>query len=361
MKIKKHHHPLKSIIHIVGNRPQFIKLAVLHRELAESGLFAQKILHTGQHFSHDMSDLFFKELNIPGADINFNINNLPANQFIAKAADELEKYFITTGQCIVIVYGDTNTTLAAAIAAKRSNAFLVHFESGVRTGVPDMPEEINRVLTDRLADINLCCTARNYATMQNEGYGTSIASQVYLTGDLMLDAFNNLKGNSKKIVPEDTYAACTIHRAGNVNNGDKLREIITGLNEINDTIPVIVPVHPNTRNMIEKFGCKPAFKMLNPLGYPDMISLMARSSFVITDSGGTCRESYFLHKYALIIMERPFWPEIIENNCGLSSAPNKEEIIKKFFALRGLKGNFEANIFGDGNAAQKIKKILAGI
>ncbi|MEO5592576.1 MAG: UDP-N-acetyl glucosamine 2-epimerase [Chitinophagaceae bacterium] len=352
---------MKSIIHIVGNRPQFIKLAVLYRELAESGLFTQKIIHTGQHFSHNMSDLFFKELNLPDADINFDINNLKANQFIAKAADELEKYFINNSQCIAIVYGDTNTTLAAAIAAKRSNILLVHFESGVRTGEPAMTEEINRILTDRLADINLCCTASNYSTMQAEGYGSGINSKVYLTGDLMLDAFTSVKKNYKKIVPEDNYITFTIHRSGNVNNGDKLQEIITGLNEINDTFPVIFPVHPNTRNMIEKFGCNPAFKMLDPLGHADMISLLAGSDFVITDSGGTCREAYFLHKYALIVMERPFWPEIIENNCALSCAPDKGEIIKTFFALPGLKGNFETNIFGDGNAAKKIKEILADI
>ena len=352
---------MKSIIHIAGNRPQFIKLAVLHKELAGSDLFVQQIIHTGQHFSYDMSGLFFEELNIPRPDINLNINNLSANQFIAKTADELEKYFIESSQCIAFVYGDTNTTLAAAIAAKRSNIFLVHFESGVRTGEQGMPEEINRVLTDRLADINLCCTDRNFSTMKAEGYGTSIGSKVYLTGDLMLDAFNKLERSNKKIVPENNYVACTIHRAANINNSDNLHQIIAGLNEINVTIPVIVPVHPNTRNMIEKFGCKPAFRMLTPLGYPDMKSFLAGASFVITDSGGTCRESYFLHKQVLILMEKPFWPEILENNCGLSSASDKKEIVKKFFALPGLKGNFEASIFGDGNAAGKIREILAVI
>ena len=122
---------MKSIIHIVGNRPQFIKLAVLHKELAGSDLFKQTIIHTGQHFSYELSDLFFEELKIPAVHVNLNINNLPVNQFIAKATDELEKYFIEAGQCIAFVYGDTNTTLAAAIAAKRADVFLVHFESSL--------------------------------------------------------------------------------------------------------------------------------------------------------------------------------------------------------------------------------------
>ena len=353
---------MKSIIHIVGNRPQFIKLAVLHRELAQSALFFQKIVHTGQHFSYEMSELFFGELNIPPADINFDINNLSTARFIGTAADQLEQYFINAGHSIVLVYGDTNTTLAAAMAAKRANCLLVHFESGVRTGDNTMPEEINRIITDRLADINLCCTARNFATMQAEGYGSSIKSGVYLTGDLMLDAFNKLGNNiNKKIVPEKNYVACTIHRSANINNRNNLHQIIDALNEINTTLPVIFPVHPNTKKMMEKFDCRPAFKILEPHGYSAMKSLLAGADFVITDSGGTCRESYFLKKPTLIIMDKPFWPEIIAHNCALSCAAGKEGIINNFYSLADLKGDFSTAIFGDGNAAAKIREVLQEI
>ena len=183
---------MKTIVHIVGNRPQLIKLAVLHKELAVTGLFQQKIVHTGQHFSYEMSGLFFKELNIPAPDINLGIQDLSVNLFIARVADELQEYFTRAGHCIAFVYGDTNTTLAAAMAAKKSGIHLVHFEAGVRTGDMGMPEEMNRILTDRLADINLCCTSKNYSCMQAEGYGSRITSVVHLTGDLMLDAFLKL-------------------------------------------------------------------------------------------------------------------------------------------------------------------------
>jgi UDP-GlcNAc3NAcA epimerase len=352
---------LKPIIHIVGNRPQFIKLAVLYHELASDNLFTQKIIHTGQHFSHEMSDLFFEELNIPKATINLNINNLTDNLFIAKAADELQHYFSENKNCIAFVYGDTNTTLAAAIAAKRSSTTLVHFEAGVRTGDMSMPEEMNRLITDRLADINLCCTAQNYATMKSEGYGTSISSALHYTGDLMLDAFNKLGISNRTIVNKNEYVAATIHRASNIGNSNNLHEIIDALNTINKKIPVIVPLHPHTKKMIGNFDCKPLFKTLPPLGYLDMKSFLSSANFIITDSGGTCREAYFLHKKTLIIMGKPFWPEIIEANCALSAPADKELIVKQFFALPNLQPNFNGNIFGDGNAAAKIKKILSGL
>lgn len=353
---------MKCIVHIAGNRPQFIKLAVLYKELAGSGQFTQKIVHTGQHFSYEMSDLFFDELNIPAADINFNINNLPVHEFIAKATGELEKYFkALDSSSIAFVYGDTNTTVAAAIAAKKAKLFLVHFEAGVRTGDTSMPEEINRISTDRLADINLCCTALNCSNLQAEGFGSRFASKLYLTGDLMLDAFNKLSKKTTPVTTELNYTACTIHRAANINDGPRLHQVIEALNKINSTSSVIFPVHPNTRKMMERFGCKPAFKMLAPLGYYDMKALLAGASRVITDSGGTCREAYFLKKPALIIMDRPFWPEIIEQHCAMASAAVADEIVEKFFALPGLHGNFETGIFGDGHAAVKIRKLLEAL
>ncbi len=307
-----------------------------------------------------MSDLFFKELDIPGADINFNINNLASAPFISRAAHELEAYFLQTRPSIVFIYGDTNTTAAAAIAAKKANIFLVHFEAGVRTGDDVMQEEINRITADNLANINLCCTEKNLLNLKAEGFGNNDASQVYLTGDLMLDAFNKFSNPVKKIVEEEHYVACTIHRAANITRNN-LQQIVSALNEINKTIRVIFPAHPNTRKMIEEYDCRPSFKMLNPLGYYDMKSLLTNAAFVITDSGGACREAYFLQKPALIIMDHPFWPEIIEHNCAIASAADTISITNKFSELSSLKGNFTTNIFGDGNAAGKIRSILENI
>ncbi len=352
---------MKTIVHIVGNRPQLIKLAVLHKELSGAGLFQQKIVHTGQHFSYEMSGLFFKELDIPPPDINLGIQDQSANLFVARVADGLQDYFARTGQCIAFVYGDTNTTLAAAIAAKRSGIQLVHFEAGVRTGDMSMPEEMNRVLTDRLADINLCCTGKNYSRMLAEGFGNSIATDIHLTGDLMLDAFIKLHKSEKRIIVEDKYVACTIHRAASINNSESLHEIIAALNLIHEQIPVVVPLHPHTKKMMATFGCQPVFKILDPLGYPDMKLFLSVATAVITDSGGTCREAYFLSKKALVVMENPFWPEIIEAGCALAVPPKKEMIVNSFFELPRLQADFAGQIFGDGHAAVKIKEILAAL
>ncbi|MBK7885632.1 MAG: UDP-N-acetylglucosamine 2-epimerase [Chitinophagaceae bacterium] len=222
-----------------------------------------------------------------------------------------------------------------------------------------MPEEINRLLTDRLADVNLCCTGKNYSTMQSEGYGTSITSAIYHTGDLMLDAFNKLGSSSQSVVNEKEYVACTVHRAANISNTNALHQIVDALNIINKKIPVIVPLHPHTKKMMKTFGCNPSFTILEPLGYADMKSFLTSASYIITDSGGTCREAYFLHKKALIVMDKPFWPEIVEDNCAVSTGADTKLIIDNFLALPTLPANFTRNIFGDGNASVKIKKILS--
>ena len=348
---------MKKILHIVGNRPQFIKLAVLYKELSRSAEFSQAIIHTGQHFSYEMNELFFKELSIPEPVINFNLQHVSANQFIGIAADALQEYFLKESDAIVFVYGDTNTTLAAALAAKRVNIPLVHFEAGVRTGDNSMPEEINRVLTDRLADINYCCTQQNFDNLEAEGYGTALASTPLLTGDLMLDAFMQVEaGIVQHSLPQE-YVLCTIHRAANLQQHQSLENIIDGLNELHKTIPVVLPVHPHTQKKISDYGLIIDFITLPPVGYPEMKKLLQGSSYVITDSGGTSREAYFMQKRSLIIMDKPFWPEIIEAGCSLQS--DTQDIVKNIQLLDSLRPDFNGKIFGDGNAAKSIHEHLA--
>ncbi|MEO6582809.1 MAG: UDP-N-acetyl glucosamine 2-epimerase [Ferruginibacter sp.] len=345
---------MKTIVHVVGNRPQFIKLAVLYNEISGNESSQQQIVHTGQHFSYNMSGLFFKELHLPEPTINLNIQSSSSNLFIGETSEALQAYFLQQNNIIVFVYGDTNTTLAAAMAAKRCNIPLVHFEAGVRTYEFNMPEEINRTLTDRLSDVNYCCTGNNYAIMRQEGYGTVIDSQVALTGDLMLDAFLKISHSDKRIATHPEYIATTVHRDANLCDKNALVNIVKALNELHKTIPVVMPVHPHTKKKMSEFGIEALFEVIDPLGYPDMKNLLANASYVITDSGGTCREAYFLQKRSLIIMDTPFWPEIIAQNCSLSCSANKEKILSHFLSLDSLHPDFGTNIFGDGNAAQKI-------
>ncbi len=349
---------MKKILHIVGNRPQFIKLAVLYNELAKDKNIVQKIIHTGQHYSANMSDIFFKELHIPSPDINFNIQNHSPHIFIGQAAESLYNYFLTEQNAVVFSYGDTNTTLAAAMAAKRSSLSLIHFEAGVRTNDNSMSEETNRIITDRLADINYCCTEKNFNSMLTEGYGTTIKNELLLTGDLMLDAFLKISPATTKAIDHSKYIVCTIHREANLANSQKLTNIISALNKIHKIIPVVMPLHPHTKKRLHEYGLTANFNLLQPLGYADMKALLIGAEYIITDSGGTSREAYFLKKKSLVVMDHSFWPEIIDANCSLQTAADTDAIIQNFNLLPNLQPDFTTNMFGFGNAAENIRKHL---
>jgi UDP-GlcNAc3NAcA epimerase len=343
---------LKTILHIVGNRPQFVKLAVLYNHIAQAGNIRQEIIHTGQHYSKNMSDLFFEELNIPEPTINFNIQAASNSLFIEEALNVLTKYFTEHTNAVVLVYGDTNTTAAAAMAAKATSTPLIHFEGGVRTYDNEMPEETNRVTTDKLADVNYCCTQKNVDTLLAEGENKQ--SEIILTGDLMLDAFNKIPASNQTITTHTNYIACTVHRAANLANKENLSNIINALNEINKTTPIVMPVHPHTEKKIAEYNLKPSFTLLPPLGYPAMKKLLQNAAYVITDSGGTSREAYFCKKKSLILMPIPFWPEILEANCSINTNIEAKTIIQDFEAMKKLDANFDTAIFGNGNAAQNI-------
>ncbi len=327
----------------------------MYEELKKSGIVSQKIIHSGQHSSPEMSGIFFSQLNIPQPDIILQ----PArtghpDAFISDVTIALQEYFSSQKDCIAFVYGDTNTTLAAALAARRTGTSLFHFEAGIRTGDHSMPEEINRTLKDRLADTNYCCTGLNYQTMIAEGYGSVINSRVVQTGDLMYDAFLKVPFSKKKLVNEKDYIACTIHRAGNILSKEKLSNIIDALNAIHREIPVVLPLHPHTQKRIIEYALQPAFNILPPLGYPEMKTLLAEAAYVITDSGGAAREAFFCGKKSIVVMEQPFWPEIITACCSISSGADTMQILNAFHQLPSLASNFQKPIFGNGNAAQLI-------
>ena len=348
-----------TIIHIVGNRPQFIKLALLHDAIAKHTSYNQFIIHSGQHSSAVMSDLFFDELSIPSPDVQLNTEAATADEFIGKTAAQIHSVLLQRNQNDkVFVYGDTNTTLAASIAAKRGNKILLHFEAGVRTADTSMPEEINRILSDRLADIHYCCTQKNVNNLRGEGFGSAIASQTIYSGDLMLDAFLHLAPSDKKITKATSYIACTIHRAANIMNRENLYQIVCALNEINNQIEVIVPLHPHTAKRLKEYKIETKFTTLEPLSYSEMKRFICEADYVITDSGGASREAFFAKKKSLIVMEHPFWFEIVEAASALHCSAVKQEILNKFNCLPALQPQFTANIFGDGTAAIKIAEHL---
>lgn len=348
-----------TIIHIVGNRPQFIKLAVLYDAVIKHTSYNQFIIHTGQHSLPQMSDIFFDELSIPSPDIQLNVKATTADEFIGNAAAQIHSILLQRNQDdLVFVYGDTNTTLAASLATKRCSKKLLHFEAGVRTPDTSMPEEINRILSDRLATIHYCCTQNNVNNLLGESFGSVIPSQVIYSGDLMLDAFLNLAPSDKKITTSTNYIACTIHRAANITIRENLHQIVCALNEINEQMEVIVPLHPHTAKRLQEYNIKTKFTTIEPLGYREMKRFIYEADFVITDSGGASREAFFAKKKSLIVMEHPFWTEIVEAAAALHCSANKEKMISHFNALSTLQPQFNTNIFGDGTASIKIAKHL---
>lgn len=340
------------IIHVVGNRPQFVKLAVLHKEISKQQLSAQFIIHTGQHFSALMSDIFFDELDIPAPDVQLKIRSASRDGYISETAKAIAEVLSQKPpDAKVVVYGDTNSTLAAALAAAAKGNFLLHFESGVRTADKQMPEELNRLHTDRLSDVHFCCTELNRQNLMDEGYGTA---GVRLSGDLMLDAFCKIAPSKKNVTDSRDYVACTIHRSANITDRSNLCEIVSAINEIHRDREVIIPVHPHTEKQLLAFGLELKCSVLKPLGYREMKRFIAGADTVITDSGGTSREAFFSSKRSLILMKYPFWPEILTAGGAKNASPVKKDILEKFRELDTLQPDFNSAIFGDGNAAVKI-------
>ncbi len=345
---------MKKIIHVVGNRPQFIKLAVLHKAMHSTQAFTQEILHTGQHFTYEMNELFFNQLHIPPPDVNFQIQHTSPNQFIGLAADAIQEKISKEKDAVLMLYGDTNSTLAGALAAQRSNVPIVHVEAGVRTTDKSMPEEINRVLTDRLAAVNYCCTQQNLQQLKAEGFGKSIPCETVFTGDLMLDAFLQIPPATAPINLPNNYILCTIHRAASLEDRQKLSNIIQALNDLHVEIPVLMPMHPHTQKKIAAYHLNTDFIVLPPVGYPEMKQLMAKASLLITDSGGASREAYFMKKLCVVIMDSPFWPEIMEAGCSLRADADTSIIKAVIKSTVLLQPDFESAIFGNGTAAKNI-------
>lgn len=349
-----------NIIHIVGNRPQFIKLGLLHKAIAATGI-EQQIIHTGQHSSNEMSGIFFGQLQIPEATHRLTIPEAEQSVFIMNMTKELVPILEGQKNAVVLVYGDTNTTLAGALAAKEARKPLYHFEGGVRTDDFSMPEELNRIQTDQIAQVNYCCTQLNLEQLHQESSGQWANRQAILTGDLMYDAFLHTGMATTSPVSSSNYIACTIHRAQHITDALHLRNIVAALNALHLQQEVIVPLHPHTAKRLAAFEIQPTFTIIPPLGYLEMKRFLTDAAYVITDSGGAAREAYFARKFSLVIMRRPFWPEIVSAGAALNCMPEEQAILQAFEQLPRLTGSFNDPIFGKGDAAQKICDHLVSV
>jgi UDP-GlcNAc3NAcA epimerase len=317
---------------------------------------SEVVLHTGQHYDSNMSDVFFNEMEIPEPRYNLGIQSSLQGDMTGKMLAGIESVILKEKPDAVLVYGDTNSTLAGAIAATKLHVKLIHVEAGLRSFNMEMPEEINRIITDRISDLLFCPTETAMNNLRDERFD-KFKCTFLNSGDVMLDAavFYSERIKEKSVISgNDNFILCTVHRAENTNDPGKLKNIITALNEINKKISVIIPMHPRTKKTVEALGLKVDCKVIEPVGYLTMIALLKNCSLVMTDSGGLQKEAYFFSKYCVTLREETEWTELVENNFNLIAGSETDSILNAVNSLLDKKGDFSKKLFGNGKAAASI-------
>lgn len=349
-----------NIITIVGARPQFVKAAVVSREFGKHANINETIIHTGQHFDPNMSDLFFEEMRIPSPGCNLNINSLSHGAMTGKMLEEIEKILLDRKPDWVLVYGDTNSTLAGALAAKKLHIRVAHVEAGLRSFNMDMPEEINRILTDRISDILFCPTETAIRNLDNEGFG-HFPSRVVSSGDVMLDAalFYRQYSRPPRIELNRDFVLATLHRAENTDRPECLSGIIQALETISRERDVILPLHPRTRAKLETLGYNvqhSPIRFIDPVGYLEMIYLLDKCSLVMTDSGGLQKEAFFFRKYCITLREETEWTELVDHGYNTLAGSSFDKITRAY--REQPLPDFSTPLYGDGHAAKVIVDTL---
>lgn len=354
-----------KILTIVGARPQFIKASALSRAVKKFDNVEEIIVHTGQHFDKNMSDIFFEEMEIPTPKYQLEINSLSHGAMTGRMLEEIEKVILLEKPDYLLVYGDTNSTLAGALAAKKLQVKVVHVEAGLRSFNMAMPEEVNRILTDRISDFLFCPTDTAIKNLANEGYN-NIACNIVKTGDVMYDAalFYAQKAALTSTVlathslKSGEYVLATIHRQENTDNDENLSQIVKALNEINTKLDVVVPLHPRTRKILEQKDITPLFKIIDPVGYIDMVQLTANAKLIMTDSGGLQKEAFFFQKNCVTMREQTEWVELVEHGFNLTTGANYTKIMVGFEFMNSKENDFNVNLYGTGHASEEIIEAL---
>lgn len=350
-----------KVLTIVGARPQFIKAAVVSRAFKEHRPDVREIIvHTGQHYDANMSDVFFDELEIPRPDYNLGVGGGTHGQNTGRMIEKLEGVMMDTEPQWVLVYGDTDSTLAGALTAAKLHIPVAHVEAGLRSFNRRMPEEINRVVTDHIADLLFAPTETGRQNLRNEGVSED---KIKLVGDVMYDASLFYKDKARKpllpsklAIEKYDFVLCTIHRAENTDDPQRLKNIIEGLGQSGEKI--ILPIHPRTRTKIAEFGVVVPENVwvLDPVGYLEMVWLEANCKLIATDSGGVQKEAYFFGKPCVTMRDETEWVELVEAGWNRLVGANADDIQKAL--NEALTVSETSLLYGDGNAGPEI---VAGI
>ncbi len=352
---------MKTIMTVLGARPQFVKAAAVSRAIAEEARLQEHIIHTGQHYDPSMSDVFFEEMEIPRPHHHLGVGGGSHGAMTGEQLRRIEDILLSEQPDWVMVYGDTNSTLAGALAAAKLHIPVAHVEAGLRSFNRRMPEEINRVLTDHLAELLFVPTQGAEQQLQREGIAPE---RIHLTGDVMLDAALHYRKRARPPAWFDAlgmepggFLLCTIHRAENTDSPQRLADIFKGLAAAK--LPILLPLHPRTRKTLERLQLKPAAQvhLVPPVGYLEMTWLEMNCQTVITDSGGVQKEAYFHGKPCLTLRDETEWTELVDLGVNTLTGADPERIAEYLNAPPCAPSC--GDVYGDGRAARMIARILA--
>ncbi len=373
---------MKKIITVIGARPQIIKAAAISRAIKNhfSNEIEEIIVHTGQHYDENMSSIFFEELGIPQPGINLNVGSGSHGQQTARMLDGMEKLLQEEKPDGIVIYGDTNSTIAAALAAAKIHVPVFHIEAGLRSFNKSMPEEVNRILSDHISTLLFCPTSTAIENLKNEGFSLSQDHSpsvdhphVYLCGDIMYDNsmyFSNVSDEKSTILKEvgisgKEYILVTIHRNANTDDASNLNAIFNALNYIQNTtgFDIVLPLHPRTNKMMEQLLSNENKALLNenkhikiipPAGFLDIIALEKNARLIVTDSGGLQKEAFFFQKPCVILRPETEWVEIVQNGNAIIADADEKRIVDAANTLLTKKDFTYPNLFGDAKASEFI-------
>jgi UDP-GlcNAc3NAcA epimerase len=344
-----------KILTILGARPQFIKAGTVSREIKKHTGINEVIVHTGQHYDTNMSDVFFEEMKIPEPNYFLGVGGSSHGAMTGQMMEKIEEVVISEKPDCMLVYGDTNSTLAGSLVASKLHIKLAHVEAGLRSFNMKMPEEINRILTDRVSQLLFCPTDAAINNLKNEGFD-NFDCKVIKSGDVMQDGalFYEKLAVKPFFEIDEIFILCTFHRAENTDDVHKLIQIIEALNIINEKIQIIVPLHPRTRKIILSNNLETKFKIIDPIGYLEMVWLISNCSFIMTDSGGLQKEAFFFNKPCITLREETEWVELLDNNFNVLVGADKNKIIRAAEKINDLNNDYAINLYGNGEASHNI-------
>lgn len=360
-----------KIVSVVGASPQFVKAATVSRELRAVEGVREVLIHTGQHYDAGMSHVFFDELDIPTPDYNLSIGSGSHGWQTGRMLEEIEKVILRETPDWIVVYGDTNSTIAGALSGAKLHIPVAHIEAGLRSFNRRMPEEVNRILTDHASTLLLAPTAAAVVNLRKEGINEG---QIRLVGDVMYDAaiYYAEKASGREFILQDLgvkpkeYALATVHRAENTDDPDRLDRIFRGLIELNKEIPVILPMHPRTRQALKKIGAlekvEENLKVIKPAGYLDMVTLEKNALLIATDSGGVQKEAFFYRVPCVTLREETEWVELVHMGWNKLCSPTVSDFVLNMVELAGgfePPDHWEA-CYGEGRASLKVTQAILG-